>query len=249
MTVLFEHPAYRFRGGELTPVVFSSGISEMQLLGLKDEQKLIKRNIEHFIARKGALNVLLWGEKGAGKSTIVRMLANTYAGAGLRVIEYCDDDFYGIYGLYKNIRENSSYSFLIYFDDVSFDDSDVRYRNFKSIVEGGLEEKPVNVIFIATSNRRHLIAEKAMDTQDAYDRDVINEQSSLYARFGLTLGFYPLGKELYLDIVKHYMNKHGIPLFDGWENSAEVYAMQRGGRSGRAAQQFCIYYQIAEGEQ
>ena len=244
----FSEPAYRYHDGKLSPAVLPGDISRNSLLGLDREQTLIKRNIERFLAGKPALNVLLWGEKGAGKSTIVRMLASEYARRNLRVIEYCDNDFYGIYELYHIIRKHSTYRFVIYFDDVSFDDSDERYRKFKSIVEGGLEEKPANSLFIATSNRRHFIAEKAMDTQDIYNRDIINEQSSLHARFGLTLGFYPLERTLYLEIVGYYMEKNGIPHFDGWEETAEAYAMQRGGRSGRAAQQFCIYYQITEGE-
>jgi predicted AAA+ superfamily ATPase len=111
-------------------------------------------------------------------------------------------------------------------------------------VEGGLETKPSNVLFIATSNRRHMVAERAADTVDLYSRDDANELSSLYARFGLAIGFYPLKKELYLDIALHYLNRAGIAPFEGWETEAENFAMERGGRSGRVAEQYSIMRMI-----
>jgi len=237
-------PAYRWRRGELDKVVLSEKIENMQLLGLDEQLALINKNMEFFLKRKRALNILLWGEKGSGKSTIVRLLARDYAAKGARIIEFRDDDYYSIYSLYEIIRIHTDLFFLLYFDDVSFDNDDERYRNFKSIVEGGLEECPVNALFIATSNRRHLIAEKAHDTQDIYNRDDENERSSLFARFGLSVGFYPLEKSLYLEIAAHYLDGKK---FEGWEESAENFALERGGRSGRVAQQFAIYHKILGG--
>jgi predicted AAA+ superfamily ATPase len=185
--------------------------------------------------------VLLWGEKGAGKSTMVRSLASKYSPKGLRIIEFCDNDFYTIYDLYAMIRQYGGFKFIIYFDDVSFDDNDEKYRNFKSIVEGGLEEKPANALFMATSNRRHLISETIRDTSDIYSRDDQNESASLYARFGLSIGFYPLTRELYLEIAAHYLQGS---TFSGWEEEAMAFAIERGGRSGRVAEQFAIYKEL-----
>jgi predicted AAA+ superfamily ATPase len=235
----FELPAYRFRNGRFSPIVLSR--KTPVLIGLDEELALLRRNTERLIKSGGALNILLWGEKGGGKSTAVKSLLMEYREKGLRIIEFADEDYYGIYSVYKEIRASEGFSFIIYFDDVSFDETDDRYRKFKSIVEGGLEEKPGNVIFAATSNRRHLIAENAAGTEDIYSRDINNEQSSLYARFGIAIGFYPLSKDLYLSIAAHYLKAANLELKDGWELEAESYALQRGGRSGRVAEQYSVY--------
>ena len=240
----FNEPAYRWRGGGFAPVALPADISSMSLLGLDEQIEILNKNLDRFIAGKAALNVLLWGEKGAGKSTIVRLWTRDYAPKGLRIIEFCDDDYYSIYALYGMFRENKDLRFVLYFDDVSFDNNDERYRDFKSIVEGGLETKPANSIFVATSNRKHLVTERASDTADLYNRDEQNETTSLFARFGLPVGFYPTNKELYLEIVKYYLGTENIAAFDGWETAAENFAIDHGGRSGRTAQQFVIYHQI-----
>ncbi|MDR2870063.1 MAG: ATP-binding protein [Deferribacteraceae bacterium] len=242
--VNFNKAAYRWHGGELAAVHLPESISKQSLLGLDEQQALLNRNLKRFISGKPALNVLLWGEKGAGKSTLVRLWAKQYAAVGLRIVEFRDTDYYSIYELYRIFRANDELSFILYFDDVSFDNSDENYRDFKSIVEGGLESKPQNVIFVATSNRRHLVSEKAADTDDLYNRDSQNESTSLFARFGLAVGFYPINKELYLDIVKYYFDAEQLPIYDGWQQDAENFAIDHGGRSGRTAQQFVIYKQI-----
>lgn len=241
-------PAYRFRNDELSEIWFNNVISSHDLIGLEEQQKLINKNVEFLLKGGSALNILLWGEKGAGKSTVVRLLARDYSGKGLRIIEFCDDDYYSIYELYVFIRKNSEFKFILYFDDVSFNENDERYRNFKSIVEGGLESKPSNAIFVATSNRRHIMAESAADTEDMYNRDEQNESSSLFARFGLSIGFYPLSKEIYLEIVRHYFANTGMVLYEDWAIEAERFAIDRGGRSGRVAQQFAVYSHITRGD-
>jgi predicted AAA+ superfamily ATPase len=235
----FAEPAYRFRNAAFSPIVLSP--KTPVLIGLDTELALLRKNTERLIKGLGALNILLWGEKGGGKSTAIRLLLKEYFSKGLRIIEFTDEDYYNIYSLYKEIRAADALSFIIYFDDVSFNETDDRYRKFKSIVEGGLEEKPKNAIFAATSNRRHLIAENAARTEDIYSRDMQNEQSSLYARFGIAIGFYPLSKETYLNIAAHYMKSAGLELKNGWELEAEGYAFERGGRSGRVAEQYAVY--------
>ncbi|MDR2401315.1 MAG: ATP-binding protein [Deferribacteraceae bacterium] len=241
----FELPTYRFRNAVFSPIVLSP--QSPTLIGLDEELNLLRRNTELLIKEGNALNILLWGEKGGGKSTAIRVLLKEYSDKGLRIIEFSDEDYFNIYLLYKEIRFAEALSFIIYFDDVSFDETDDRYRKFKSIVEGGLEEKPKNAIFAATSNRRHLIAESAVNSEDIYSRDLQNEQSSLYARFGIAIGFYPLRKEVYLEIASHYLKRSGLALKDGWELDAESYAMERGGRSGRVAEQYAVYRKILEG--
>jgi predicted AAA+ superfamily ATPase len=237
----FNLPAYRFRGAEFSPITLSA--ETPVLIGLDKELTLLGANIELLISGAGALNILLWGEKGGGKSTAIRLLLKRYFSEGLRIIEFSDEDYYNIYTLYSQVR-SEDLSFIIYFDDVSFDETDDKYRKFKSIVEGGLEEKPKNAIFAATSNRRHLISESAAVTEDIYSRDTQNEQSSLYARFGIAIGFYPLGRESYLKIAAHYLEAAGLELTEDWEVEAESYALERGGRSGRVAEQYSIYKKI-----
>jgi predicted AAA+ superfamily ATPase len=238
----FNMPACRYRNNRFTAVYLED--TGIRLIGLDREIALLSSNIELFLTDQKALNTLLWGEKGAGKSTAIRILLNEYHARGLRIIEFCDDDYYNIYEVYYAIRKAFHYKFLIYFDDVSFDESDEKYRKFKSIVEGGLEEKPANSLFFATSNRRHLIAEKPADTIDVYSRDLSNEQSSLHARFGLTIGFYPLNHTQYFEIVEYYFKAADTLLPNDWRKKAESYAIDRGGRSGRVAQQFMIYTKI-----
>ena len=118
------------------------------------------------------------------------------------------------------------------------------YRRFKSAIEGGLESTPKNLMFVATSNKRHMISSIVYETGDIYERDEVNEQTSLQARFGLSLGFYPLKKDEYLSIAKMYLNKYNVELKEGWQKMAESYAIDRGGRSGRLAKQFAAYLYI-----
>lgn len=150
-----------------------------------------------------------------------------------------------LYDLYADIRKMKGRYVMIYLDDISFDTGgDMLYRMFKSVLEGGLEEVPKNCIFVATSNKRHMITEHAADSGDLYDRDDANERTSLFARFGLAIGFYPIIKKDYLKIVENYFNIFDIAFYEGWEIEAESYAMDRGGRSGRIAKQFAVFKNI-----
>ncbi len=216
-------------------------IEEDELLEINTQKHLAKRNIQFFVEKKPSLNMLLWGERGCGKSSLIKMLLNIYKDKGLRIVELRQENIENIYHLYREIREAENYRFILFFDDISFDHKDAKYRKFKSILEGGIEKTPDNVMFVATSNKRHLIKDEVLKTDDLYSQDEINEQMSLFGRFGLILGFYPLTKKQYLNIAKHYLNKFGIEPLDDWEKEAESYAISRGGRSGRIAKQFAIF--------
>ncbi len=238
---MFESIAYRYINDNLDEAVIECSITLDELLYISDKVLLAEKNIKSFVSGGPALNMLLWGEKGSGKSTLLRLLSKKYGDKGLVTIEFLDNNHLNIYKLYKLIREHNNKKFIIYFDDISFDENDVSYKKFKSIVEGGLEEKPNNVIFVATSNKRHLISDKAMDTSDIYDRDEVNEKTSLYTRFGLSIGFYSISREYYLHICKMYLDKFNVKVFENWQKDAETYAIDRGGRSGRIAKQFATY--------
>ncbi len=236
--------AFRFINSKLTPIKYIDTIEPMQLKEIDKQKSLAIKNTEAFVLEEPFLNMLLWGERGCGKSSIIKMLLGIFMEKGLRIIELRDDSVEDIYNLYDFIRKNEDYKFIIFFDDISFDEQDSQYRRFKSIVEGGIEKTPNNVMFAVTSNKRHLINDKTYTTGDIYKNDEINEQMSLYGRFGLIIGFYPLSKKQYLNICRFYIEKYGIKSYEDWEKDAETYAIQRGGRSGRIAKQFAIYTKL-----
>ncbi len=216
-------------------------VKEDELLEIDKQKNLAKRNIEAFLSDKPFLNMLLWGERGCGKSSLIKMLLTIYKEKGLRIVEMHPDEIENIYMLYGEIRKNNQYKFLLLFDDMSFDNEDAQYRQFKSILEGGIEKTPDNVMFVATSNKRHLTKDRVLSTDDLYSHDDINEQLSLFGRFGLILGFYPLSRASYLKIAKYYADKYKFRIDFDFEKEAEGYAIERGGRSGRIAKQFVIY--------
>lgn len=215
------------------------------LLAISPQVTIADKNIASFVKDGPFLNMLLWGEKGGGKSTLLRILALKYADKGLVTVEFADEKPGSVFELYKIMRENEKSKFMLFFDDISFNESDESYRRFKSAVEGGLEDKPFNVLFAATSNKRHIVSNKVADTGDIYDRDEAGELTSLQARFGLSIGFYPLQKDDYLNIVEMYLKKYKINYVSSdWKRLAENYAIDRGGRSGRLAKQFSAYFYL-----
>ena len=243
---MLEEAAYRYINGQLETAYIESDIELSELLAVSDNVALADKNIASFVAGGPCLNMLLWGEKGSGKSTLLKLLALKYAKDNLVTIEFIDESAGAIYKLYKLIRENSHKKFLLFFDDISFNTSDTAYRRFKSAIEGGIESKPKNVIFAATSNKRHIVSGSAQDISDIYDKDESYEQTSLQASFGLSIGFYSLKKEDYLNIAKMYLKKYNINMPDDWEKQAESYAIDRGGRSGRLAKQFAAYLYLQQ---
>lgn len=238
---LKTHSALRWTGGELISIPAPNAPRWSDLIGIDRQKELAARNIAAFTDGSPALNMLLWGQRGCGKSSLVKYLLSAYAPDGFRIIEFPHRQIDSIYTLYSILRMHSSYRFAILFDDISFDEDDSFYRSFKSIMEGGLEETPENVLFLATSNRRHLIADKVATTDSIYDRDEENERSSLFARFGLCIGFYPMTKQDYLAIAAHYLAQYAPVTDESWMLEAESFAMDRGGRSGRIAKQFALY--------
>jgi len=232
--------AFRFESGVLKPVINFLDITTEDLVGLDKQIELFRKNLESFLSGKPSLDVLLWGERGCGKSSFVKAFANEYKEKHLRVVQVPVRQMEYIYSLYELLSSRKHEYFLVFFDDVSFNEQDWEYRRFKSLLEGGLEEKPENIMFVATSNKRHLIKDRVLTTTSIYNQDEINEQMSLYARFGLIIAFRQPDRETYLNIIRFYMKKYGINLDERWEKEAEAFAMSKGVRSGRVAKQFVI---------
>ena len=209
--------------------------------GYEHQKKLLTDNTEAFINGKAANNVLLYGDSGTGKSTCIKAILNEYHTRGLRMIEVYKHQFSCLPRLIEKLRLRR-YSFIIYMDDLSFEEFEIEYKFLKAIIEGGLEKKPDNVLIYATSNRRHLIRESFSDrdgNDDIHKNDTVQEKLSLSDRFGLTISFTkPMQKE-YLEIVKYLAHNAGINMpEDALCAEASRWGLMHGGVSGRVARQF-----------
>lgn len=232
--------AFRWSDGNLESIDEIEKVEDSDLLYLEEQKNLLAANFNLFLENKPFLNVLLWGERGSGKSSLVKLFTDKYFKKGLRVIEFTDDSLRDVFKLYKILRKENNLKFILYFDDISFDRDDKNYRQFKSILEGGLEKTPSNVMYIMTTNKRHIISDHSYDINDIYSRDETNERISLYSRFGLVVGFYPISKEIYLNVAEHYLKKYSVILNKDWKKEAENFAIEKGGRSCRIAKQFAV---------
>ncbi len=212
------------------------------LHGIGRQQQALARNTERFLAGQPSNNVLLWGSRGTGKSSLIKALLNRYGDQGLRMIEVDKDDLVNLPEIVDDISEQP-FRFVIFCDDLSFEPGESAYKALKSVLEGSLELPPENVRVYATSNRRHLMPEFMADNLksevrngELHPAEAIEEQVSLADRFGLQLSFYPFPQDLYLEAVD--------ALFPSVRDRAELhrqairFATGRGGRSGRTAQQF-----------
>jgi predicted AAA+ superfamily ATPase len=204
------------------------------------------RNTRQFLAEAPANNALLWGSRGTGKSSLVKALLTEYGRSGLRLIEVYKSDLLHLPEIVERLFDRPE-RFILFADDLSFESNDPSYKALKAILEGSLYSSPQNVLFYATSNRRHLMPEYLDENLDArvhghevHPGEAVEEKISLSERFGLWLSFYPFHQEEYLSIVDHWLNRLGLdpsssPVI---HREALRFALQRGSRSGRVAQQF-----------
>jgi uncharacterized protein len=230
----------RGRGGLLTPVRHPHLVELADLVGIDAALDDLVRNTEQFVAGYPANNVLLWGERGTGKSSCVKGLLTRFAARGLRLVEVERSDLSTLPQLLELLRDDSR-RFIIFCDDLSFADGDASYQELKSLLDGGLEQRPANTLIYATSNRRHLMPEQMTDAlgKEIHPEEAISDRLSLADRFGLQLSFYPFDQETYLAIVAQYAELTGLAVEpESLRLSALRWATQRGHRSGRAARQF-----------
>ena len=217
------------------------------LVGYEIQKKKLVDNTEAFVQGKKANNVLLFGDAGTGKSTSIKAILNKYYSQGLRMIEVYKHEFKDLSTIISEIK-NRNYRFIIYMDDLSFEEFEIEYKYLKAVIEGGLETKPDNILIYATSNRRHLIRETWSDRSDMskdelHRSDTMQEKLSLVARFGVTIGYYRPSQQEYFDIVINLAKKYPeIKLTeDELRLEANKWELSHGGISGRTAQQFINY--------
>jgi len=217
------------------------------LIGYAHQKDLLTGNTEAFVAGRPANNCLLVGARGTGKSSAVKALANEYYSQGLRLVQLTKSQLPSLPLLMETLRGFASKRFIIFLDDLSFEESDTEYKSLKSAIEGGVEARPENVLIYATSNRRHLIHETwrdRLDEQDElYKKDSMNETISLSDRFGLIIQYYAPNQEEYLAIIAHMLKKQGIELTaEDLRIEGLRWEMAHSGRSGRTAEQFVRHY-------
>lgn len=240
--------------GPLTfvPINNTEDVRLDDLIGYEIQKKKIVDNTEAFVAGKKANNALLFGDSGTGKSTTIKAIINEYYDKGLRMIEIYKHQFKDLSAVISMIK-NRNYKFVIYMDDLSFEEFETDYKYLKAVIEGGLEIKPDNVLIYATSNRRHLIRETWTDRSDMengngmHRSDTMQEKLSLVNRFGVTISYSKPSQKEYFEIVIGLARKNGITLSDD-ELCAEAnkWELAHGGISGRTAQQFINYLEGKE---
>ena len=232
---------------ELVPISNTEQISFADLVGYEDQKERLIANTEAFVEGRAANNVLLFGDSGTGKSSSIKALINKYYDSGLRMIEIYKHQFRDLSAIIAQIK-NRNYRFIIYMDDLSFEEFEIEYKYLKAIIEGGLEVRPENILIYATSNRRHLINETWKDRQDVtendgiYKSDTMQEKLSLVNRFGCTIYYGQPSQKEYFEIVCELAHKQGVELDDDFLCAeAKKWELHHGGISGRTAQQFINY--------
>ena len=238
-----EHP--EGQDMEIVPITNIAHVHLDDLVGYEIAKKKLIDNTEAFVKGRRANNCLLFGDAGTGKSSSIKAILNQYYDQGLRMIEVYKHQFKDLNDVIAQVK-NRNYKFIIYMDDLSFEEFEIEYKYLKAVIEGGLERKPENVLIYATSNRRHLIREtfrdKADRDEELHTNDTVQEKLSLVARFGVTIYFGSPDKKEFQEIVRVLAKKGGVDMTE--EElllEANKWELSHGGLSGRTAQQFVDY--------
>ena len=249
--------AFRIKSNEngvtFLPINNTDKVMLSDMVGYEIQKKALTENTEDFLKGIPSNNVLLYGDAGTGKSSCVKALINEYYADGLRMIEIYKHQFRDLSEIIATIK-NRNYRFIIFIDDLSFEDSELEYKFLKAVIEGGVETRPDNILIYATSNRRHLIKETWNDRndmefeKDLHRSDTMEEKLSLSARFGVTINFNAPNRKLFHDIVKELAKRRPNIQIDEEEllNLANRWEIRHGGISGRTAQQFINYLEGRE---
>ena len=247
--------AFRYRKragcGRIEPVRHIAPIRLSALVEVEPQKQRLLRNTEQFVAGLGANNVLLTGARGTGKSSLIKACLNEFAARGLRLIEVDKADLVDLPDIVDLIADRPE-RFIVFCDDLSFDEGEPGYKALKSILDGSVAQASDNVLIYATSNRRHLLPEymkdnlsyQHLDNGEVHPGEAIEEKVSLSERFGLWVSFYPFSQDEYLAIVNQWLRGFGVGAAAVSAARAEslVWALERGSRSGRVAFQFAKDY-------
>lgn len=243
------HKAFRIDGtvtpAWIVPITNIAHVHLDDLVGYEIAKKKLIDNTEAFVQGRPANNCLLFGDAGTGKSSSIKGILNQYYDQGLRIIEAYKHQFKDLNDIIAQVK-NRNYKFIIYMDDLSFEEFEIEYKYLKAVIEGGLEKKPDNILIYATSNRRHLVREKFSDKEerrdDLHSSDTVQEKLSLVARFGVSIFFCAPDKKQFQNIVKTLAERHQVEMpEEELLLEANKWELQHGGLSGRTAQQFIDY--------
>jgi hypothetical protein len=236
--------------GTMEPVPSMETIHLDDLLGIELQKRVIEENTRQFLAGVPANNTLLWGTRGTGKSSLVRALLHAYAPQGLRIIQVDKDDLVSLPSIVDEVKAQP-FKFIVFSDDLSFESGDASYKVLKSALDGSVYGLPENVLIYVTSNRRHLVPEYESDNRGAmlvegevHHGEAVEEKISLSGRFGLWVAFHPFSQDLYVDVVRRWVDKLGTKIGAtlDWSREAEaeaiLWSQKKGDRSGRIAYQF-----------
>ncbi len=244
--------AWHTNPDRLEPVAKVSRVDLSLLVGINRSRDTLLENTRHFAAGLPANNALLWGARGMGKSSLVKAIhARVVAdGLPLKIVELSREDLPSVGRLLAHLRA-APFRFILFCDDLSFSHDDQHYKSLKAVLDGGIEGRPENVLFYATSNRRHLMPRDMIENERATaitPGEAVEEKVSLSDRFGLWLGFHPCDQDQYLDMIRGYCAAHGVRIAeDRLRAEAIEWQATRGSRSGRVAWQFFCDLAAREG--
>ncbi len=248
----FSAPAYIWKDQQLLAIHAPKAIHLDDLKGIDRQKEKLVQNTQQFLHGFPANDVLLTGARGTGKSSLVRALLTDFHSQGLRIIEIERDDLKDLPIIRELIKDRRE-KYIVYCDDMAFNAEDENYRSLKSALDGSLQSGAENILIYATSNRRHLLPEfmhentpvRKVDVpqyDELHPQEAVEEKISLSDRFGLWLSFYPMGQQLYLEVVTHWLGKADLTLNDETRAEALRWSQMRGQRSGRAAYQFAKHW-------
>lgn len=233
--------AFRYENNQISPIIHIGNGRLKDLVGYEMQKQQLRENTEAFLAGKRANNVLLYGDSGTGKSSSIKALLNEYYRDGLRMVEIYKHQFKYLPGIIQELQSRN-YKFILFMDDLSFEEFEIEYKYLKAVIEGGLEKKPDNILIYATSNRRHLVKQTWSDRQDQDEinvNDAKQEKTSLSARFGVKILYTHPDRQNYLNIVDGLAKQYNLNIDkDELHQKALTWEIRHGGFSGRTAKQF-----------
>ena len=233
--------AFRYENKKIVPIIHIGNGRLNQLIGYETQKQTLRNNTEAFLAGKKANNVLLYGDSGTGKSSSIKALLNEYYKDGLRMIEVYKHQFKDLPKIIQQLQSRN-YKFILFMDDLSFEEFEIEYKYLKAVIEGGLEKKPDNILIYATSNRRHIVKQTWSEREDKDEvniNDAKQEKTSLSSRFGIKILFMHPDRINYLNIVDGLAKQYDLKMDrDELHQKALTWEIRHGGFSGRTAKQF-----------